>query len=99
VIQAVPAALSDRPPDVVVRELVEAAHEEESRPNWSLVASLVKSAACHQAIKAGDRLHPEAIRHLLESLDRTDVSATCPHGRPVWTKLTQSDIERLFLRT
>jgi DNA mismatch repair protein MutL len=99
VIQSVPAALSHRPPDVVVRELVETAHEEDSRPNWNLVASLAKSAACHEAVKAGDRLHPEAIRHLLESLDRTDVSATCPHGRPIWIKLTRSDIERLFLRS
>lgn len=99
VIHAMPAALSHRPPDLVVRELVETGFEEDSRPSWDLVASLAKSGSCHDAIKAGDRLHPEAIRHLLESLDRTDVSATCPHGRPVWIKLSLRDIERLFLRT
>lgn len=99
VIHAVPAALSHHAPDVLVRELIETAHEEDSQPNWDLVASLAKSASCHEAIKAGDRLHPEAIRSLLESLDRTDVSATCPHGRPVWIKLSRRDIERLFLRT
>ncbi|MHC1743739.1 MAG: DNA mismatch repair endonuclease MutL [Syntrophobacteraceae bacterium] len=99
VIHAVPAALSHHSPDVVVRELIETGHEEDSRPSWDLVASLAKSASCHDAIKAGDRLHPESIRHLLESLDRTDVSATCPHGRPVWVKLSLRDIERLFLRT
>lgn len=99
VIQAVPAALSHRPPDALIRELLETAHEEESRPNWDMVASLAKRASCHEAIKAGERLRPEAIRHLLEALDRTAIAATCPHGRPVWIKLSQRDIERMFLRT
>ncbi len=99
VIQAVPVALSHRPPEVLIRELLDTTHEEEDRPNWDLVANLAKRAACHEAVKAGDRLHPETIRHLLESLDQTDVAATCPHGRPVWVKLSQRDIERLFLRS
>lgn len=99
VIQAVPAVLSHHPVEGTLRELLETAHEDENRPTWNLVAGLAKTAACHEAIKAGDRLRPEAIRHLLESLDRTDISATCPHGRPIWIKLTQGDIERMFLRT
>jgi|GEM_PF-1822949 len=58
-----------------------------------------KTAACHRAVRAGRRLRPEEVRLLLEELDRTRFAATCPRGRPVWTKMTLSDVARLFQRT
>lgn len=99
VIQAVPAALSDHAPDVLLRDLLATAHEAEDDPRWDVLAGLVKSASCHAAIRAGQRLQYAEIRALLESLDRARISATCPHGRPLWHKLTHSDIARFFHRT
>jgi hypothetical protein len=39
--------------------------------------------ACHAAVRAGDVLAPAQVRALLEDLDRIDLGAHCPHGRPV----------------
>lgn len=99
VIHAVPAALAAIPPDSLLREVLESVPEA-SRPHGiELLAALARTAACHQAVRAGQRLKTEEIRRLLESLDRTRISATCPHGRPLWFKLTFAEIARLFHRT
>lgn len=99
VIHSVPAALSGHAPDALLRELVETSLEDESAPRFDLLSGLAKTAACHEAIRAGQKLRPEEIRFLLEDLDRTRFSATCPHGRPVWHKFKHAEIARLFLRT
>jgi len=99
IIQAVPDILSLHPPDVLLREVLEKAEEEQLGPEWDVLAGLAKTASCHGAIRAGQKLHKEEIRHLLEDLDSTLISATCPHGRPVWHKFTHAEIARIFNRT
>lgn len=99
VIHAVPAALGDRSPESLIREMLQHAFEEEDSPRSDILSRLAKTAACHSAVRAGQRLLIEEIRALLERLDRTPVSATCPHGRPLWFKLTHAEIARMFHRT
>lgn len=98
-IQAVPVALSAHPPDALLREVLETALEEQQRPNWDFLAGLTKTASCHAAIRAGQKLQREEIAHLLETLDRRVLATTCPHGRPLSCKLTHGEIARLFNRT
>ncbi len=98
-VQAVPAALSRMAPDLILRDLVEKLPEEETSPRIDLCTRLAQSAACHDAIKAGQRLHPEALRRLMEALDAACIASTCPHGRPVWIRLTGKEIARMFQRT
>jgi DNA mismatch repair protein MutL len=99
VVQAVPVALSRMAPDLVLRDLVEKLPEEEPSPRIDLFTRLAQSAACHDAIKASQKLHLEEMRRLLESLDAACIASTCPHGRPVWVKLTAAEIARMFHRT
>jgi DNA mismatch repair protein MutL len=99
VIHAVPAALGDYSPEELIRDLLNTTHEEENDPHMDLMARLSKTVACHKAIRAGQRLHPEEIKYLLRSLDRLAIPATCPHGRPVWHKITRGEIARFFQRT
>jgi len=99
VIHAVPSALAGIPPEILLREVLESVPEPSRALRSELLAGLSRTAACHQAIRAGQKLKNEEIRRLLESLDRTPISATCPHGRPLWFKLTFAEIARLFHRT
>jgi DNA mismatch repair protein MutL len=99
VVQAVPAILGDCSPEALLRDLLESGSEDEHSPQWSLLYELAKTAACHRAIKANQRLLGEEVRHLLQTLDQTQIAATCPHGRPLWLKLTYDEIARLFHRT
>jgi DNA mismatch repair protein MutL len=99
VVQAVPAALSRMAPDLILRDLVEKLPEEETAPRIDLFTRLAQSAACHDAIKANQKLQPEELRQLLQSLDAACIASTCPHGRPVWVKLGAAEIARMFQRT
>jgi DNA mismatch repair protein MutL len=99
VVHSVPAILGDCSPEALLRDLLENASEDRQVSQWSLLYELAKTAACHRAIRANQRLAADEVRHLVEALDQTRISATCPHGRPLWFKLGFDDIARLFHRT
>ena len=54
--------------------------------------------ACKASVKANMNLSENECHMLLESLAQCENPYTCPHGRPVFLKLTKKDIERLFKR-
>jgi DNA mismatch repair protein MutL len=98
-VHAVPAPLSEVPPAELIRDLLKFAEEDAPTGRSGLAASLAKVASCRGAVKAGMKLKPEEIRHLLEMLDDTSLPFTCPHGRPLWFKLSYDQILRSFKRT
>jgi DNA mismatch repair ATPase MutL len=56
------------------------------------------TAACHSAVRKGDRLEPREVQALLVALDESLWVPTCPHGRPIACVLAEAEIERRFLR-
>ena len=54
--------------------------------------------ACKSAVKAHDKLSASEIRRLLLDLDRCENPFSCPHGRPVFLKYSEYELERLFKR-
>jgi DNA mismatch repair protein MutL len=59
----------------------------------------MQSMACHAAVKAGDRLQPEAMLSLVRRLSELQPPLTCPHGRPLVHRLSWAELDRLFKRT
>lgn len=57
----------------------------------------IAMTACKHAIKGGMAI-TEAERNKLIELIKGDVGLKCPHGRPVFVKLTKSQIEKMFKR-
>jgi DNA mismatch repair protein MutL len=55
--------------------------------------------ACHASMRGGDPLEKEGMRTLLHELSRAVASHSCPHGRPVWVKLSGAELGRMFGRT
>jgi DNA mismatch repair protein MutL len=54
-------------------------------------------AACRAAIKDGDSLDPAAAEELIaRSLSLPE--PRCPHGRPIWTRITRDQLYRLVRR-
>ena len=54
--------------------------------------------ACHNAIRAHQRLGDAHIKAMLEQLDACDNSSHCPHGRPIWIRWTVNELEKRFQR-
>lgn len=61
--------------------------------------NLAKSFACKSAIKAGDPLTEKEMLSLIDNLFATRIQYVCPHGRPVFIKLTIDELDRRFGRT
>ncbi|MGV8905042.1 MAG: DNA mismatch repair endonuclease MutL [Acetobacterium sp.] len=77
---------------------IEADH---SNGQW-LYSSMIKDKiilmACKAAVKGGQTLtHPE-IHELLADLMELDNPFTCPHGRPIITRLREYELKKLFKR-
>lgn len=62
------------------------------------LAALHKMMVCRASIKAGDRLAPEQIRAVIQQLAETPQPFTCPHGRPIVTILSPTELHRRFGR-
>ncbi len=86
---ALPAALREDP-EGALRELIEGGSEDPARSARAM-------SACKAAIKDGEILDPvsalELARRALELPE-----PRCPHGRPVWVRLTREDLFRLVRR-
>ncbi|HEX7519210.1 MAG TPA: hypothetical protein VF325_02920, partial [Candidatus Deferrimicrobium sp.] len=55
--------------------------------------------ACHTAVRGGERVTTERARLLLADLDAAMAAHSCPHGRPVWIRISRARLEALFHRT
>ena len=62
-----------------------------------LLKDKLATSACKAAVKGGMDLSKDEIDKLFELMDG-DMGLKCPHGRPVVTKLTKTELEKMFKR-
>ncbi|MBR2718027.1 MAG: DNA mismatch repair endonuclease MutL [Clostridia bacterium] len=54
--------------------------------------------ACKKAVKGGDALSEDEIRHLVTQMIDQQVTPTCPHGRPLVISLSHQELDKRFRR-
>lgn len=78
--------------------LTELPYDEKSEEKKEkLFDDLIKMLACRSAIKAGDPLEMEEMKKLVYELSINNFM-TCPHGRPIFVKLSVLELEKKFKR-
>lgn len=99
VLRGVPAWLGQRNVEGIARDLLDEISELGIQRRLPLTdETLVATAACKMAVKAGDALSHAEMTHLLQELAETENPYLCPHGRPVVLVLSNEELDKRFKR-
>lgn len=97
-IQTQPEAHTQGDLIALVKEVLDWIQENGKIDEEMLKKEAFQRIACKNAVKAGERLQPEAMLGLIQDARRLGTLPTCPHGRPFIFKLTWPDLDRIFKR-
>jgi DNA mismatch repair protein MutL len=62
------------------------------------VQTILVTLACHSAVKGNSLLRREEMEKLMGSLSPFNLSATCPHGRPIFFVFSRDELAKQFKR-
>jgi DNA mismatch repair protein MutL len=97
IIRKVPLFLKDHFNAEMLTELLEILAAKQPEKEDFLKESLMQ-LACKTAVKANKTLTSEEVRALLKQLQECENPFFCPHGRPVFFKMSKIDLENFFKR-
>jgi DNA mismatch repair protein MutL len=93
-VHAVPGLLQRASPERLVHDLLGELSRSGGRGFSDAVDLTLATMACHGSIRSGDQVSADAAGALLRALDHADFAGHCPHGRPVVTYTSWSELER-----
>ncbi len=100
ILRSVPAAMDKADPKRLFLDMVSDLMETGKPSHLEKdINRVLSSAACHGAVKAGEKLSQEEMRWITSEISRLESPYSCPHGRPSMIRIDFSEIAKKFKRT
>lgn len=93
-VHGVPRLLERVSPERLVRDLLAETMRQGGREFSRAVDLVLATLACHASLRAGDPVSSSEAQALLSALDGVDFAGHCPHGRPIVSFTSWSELER-----
>jgi DNA mismatch repair protein MutL len=99
VVRSVPAMLPQSDVAALIRDVIGDTDSDTTAHHLDGATDrLLGTIACRSAIHAHRRLTLPEMNALLRDMERTPRADQCNHGRPTWTQMSLTELDRLFLR-
>jgi DNA mismatch repair protein MutL len=98
-IRSVPSFTDQKDPKEIIRGILdELSFSENTWGGERRIHAILVTLACHSAIRGNFILKKEEMEKLIEQLSPFPLSATCPHGRPIFFPIPLEELRKQFKR-
>ncbi|MCM1284830.1 MAG: DNA mismatch repair endonuclease MutL [Acetobacter sp.] len=98
IVRSIPALVGDSDVKDLITEIAQKLLEHKTDITPDKIDWIYHSASCRGAVKAGDFTSPQEQELFVKKLLSMPQIRFCPHGRPVFIKISKYDIEKQFGR-
>ena len=96
--RTVPTWMSDIDVSAFIMDMIDHYQENKDISILSIRKAALASLACHVSLKFNQHLTITEMKEVLINLQKCDNPFNCPHGRPTFIKISDSQLKKEFLR-